>query len=281
MTTQSPLARRISSGEYDPGQYVYGAALVGGAANVIMQLAQRPVGRGVLESPVDSGKATLHPIKRTRTTLTYLSVALMGTEEERKLYRQAVNGSHVQVRSTEDSPVTYNALDPTLQLWVAACLYRGFLDVIGAMRIGVDVASDEEFYRYAARLGTTLQVKDAMWPADIDAFWEYWNSHAKNIEIDEATRRYLRDLTNFRYLPKPLGWTVGRFQEFITRGLLPPEFREAMGYSWSDAEQIRFERVMHRLGMISSRLPQGLRRFPFNFYLWDVRRRIRNGRPLV
>lgn len=271
----------MTTEEFDPRQYVYGVALVGGAANVIMQLAQRPVGRGVLESPVDSGKATLHPIKRTRTTLTYLSVALMGTEEERKLYRHAVNGSHVQVRSTEGSPVTYNALDPTLQLWVAACLYRGFLDVIGAMRIGVNVADDEEFYRYAARLGTTLQVKDAMWPANIEAFWEYWNEHAKNIEIDDATRRYLRDLTSFRYLPKPLGKTVGRFQEFVTKGLLPPEFRTAMGYAWSDAEQARFDRVMHRLGVISTRLPGGLRRFPFNFYLWDMRRRIRRGRPLV
>lgn len=269
------------SDDFDPGQYVYGAALVGGAANVIMQLAQRPVGRGVLESTVDSGKATLHPIKRTRTTLSYLAIALMGTDEERKLYRQAVNGSHIQVRSTEDSPVTYNALDPTLQLWVAACLYRGFLDVIGAMRIGVDVASDEAFYRYSARLGTTLQVKDAMWPANINAFWEYWNSHAKQIEIDEATRHYLSDLTRFRSLPKPLGQTVGRFQEFITRGLLPPEFRAAMGYTWSDEEQAKFDRVMHAMGVISQRLPGPVRRFPFNVYLWDVRRRIRRGKPLV
>lgn len=266
--------------EFDPGRYVYGAALIGGAANVIMQLAQRPVGRGVLESTVDSGKATLHPIKRTRTTLTYLSVALMGTEEERTRYRQAVNGSHVQVRSTEDSPVTYNAFDPTLQLWVAACLYRGFLDVLGAMQIAPDIASDARFYSHAARLGTTLQVREAMWPADIEAFWDYWNRHAATIEIDDETRRYLRDLTSFRYLPRPLR-PVGRFQEFVTKGLLPPEFRAAMGYPWTDAEQARFDKVMRRIGRLSRRLPPVVRRFPFNAYLWDVRRRIRRDQPLV
>jgi uncharacterized protein (DUF2236 family) len=32
---------------------------------------------------------------------------------------------------------------------------------------------------------------------------------------------------------------------------------------------------------ISNRLPKPLREFPFNVLLWDVRRRIRTGRPLV
>ena len=37
-------------------------------ANVIMQLAQLPVGRGVAESKVDSGNLYKHPLKRARTT---------------------------------------------------------------------------------------------------------------------------------------------------------------------------------------------------------------------
>ena len=112
---------------------VFGAALAAGTANIIMQLSRPGVGHGVVESPVDSGKATLHPIKRARTTFTYLAVALWGTDVERKVYRNAVNGSHAQVRSTDASPVEYNAFDPDLQLWVAACLYRGLEDVHRAM----------------------------------------------------------------------------------------------------------------------------------------------------
>jgi uncharacterized protein (DUF2236 family) len=260
---------------------VYGVALVGGAANVIMQLAHRPVGRGVLESTVDSGKATLHPIKRTRTTLTYLSVALMGTDEERRLYRQAVNGSHAQVRSTAASPVSYNAFDPELQLWVAACLYRGFVDVVGAMQIGVDVADDAAFYSYAARLGTTLQVPDAMWPVDLDSYWDYWRTNAGRIEIDDETREHLRSLTSLSHLPRPISRTAGRLQEFLTRGLLPPDFRAAMGYGWTEADQRRFETVMRRMGRTVQVMPGVVRRFPFNVCLWDMRRRIKAGRPQV
>jgi uncharacterized protein (DUF2236 family) len=267
--------------KFDPAKYVYGVALLGGHANVVMQLAQRPVGRGVVESTVESGRADLHPLKRGRTTLTYLAVAMMGTEEERAAYRKAVNGSHAQVRSTADSPVAYNAFNPELQLWVAVCLYRGFLDVVDAMQIGVDVANDEEFYAYASRLGTTLQVPDELWPADLAAFWEYWDTRTRDIEIDEETRRYLRKLATFGYLPRPIRKPLGRFQEFVTRGLLPPEYRAAMGYPWTDADQAQFDTVMRRLGAVAQRLPGVVRRFPFNLYLWDMRRRIRRGKPLV
>lgn len=66
--------------------------------------------------------------KRARTTLTYLAVATLGTEQDKKRYRKAVNGAHAAVRSSPDSPVAYNAFDPRLQLWVAACLYKGVED---------------------------------------------------------------------------------------------------------------------------------------------------------
>ena len=98
------------------------------AANVIMQLSLPGVGYGVLESPVDSGNVYKHPFKRARTTGTYLAVATIGTETDRLLIRATVDGAHRQVRSTSSSPVSYNAFDPKLQLWVAACLYRYFVD---------------------------------------------------------------------------------------------------------------------------------------------------------
>ena len=93
-----------------------------------MQLSAPGVGYGVLESPVDSGNVYKHPFKRARTTGTYLAAATVGTDEDRESIRRAVDTAHAQVRSTERSPVSYNAFDPRLQLWVAACLYRYFVD---------------------------------------------------------------------------------------------------------------------------------------------------------
>src|SRR6202008_3664204 len=92
------------------------------AANVIMQLSLPGVGYGVLESPVDSGNVYKHPIKRARTTGTYLAVATIGTESDRELMRGAVDVAHRQVRSKAASPGSYKPFDPKLQLWVASCL---------------------------------------------------------------------------------------------------------------------------------------------------------------
>jgi uncharacterized protein (DUF2236 family) len=104
------------------------AAVLLPAANVIMQLAAPGVGYGVLESPVDSGNVYQHPFKRARTTGTYLAAATVGTDADRALIRAAVDTAHAQVRSTASSPVSYNAFDPNLQLWVASCLYRYYVD---------------------------------------------------------------------------------------------------------------------------------------------------------
>ena len=107
--------------EFDPRPYMDGVgAMLAGTANVIMQLAHAPIGYGVLESKVDSGKVTLHPVKRFRTTFTYLSVAMLGTGAERAAYREAVDGSHRLVRSDASSPVRYGTtLQVRPEMWPA------------------------------------------------------------------------------------------------------------------------------------------------------------------
>src|SRR6476646_714043 len=160
------------------------AAFLGGTANVIMQLSLRPVAYGVMESTVESGRIDVHPWKRTRTTLTYLAVALMGTEEDRANYREAVNGSHRAVHSKPGAAVKYNAFDPKLQLWVAACLYWGLVDLEERLHGPMDEDTADVLYQYAARLGTTLQMRPEMWPRDRKAFQEYWNTTLATKAVD-------------------------------------------------------------------------------------------------
>ncbi|NYI83930.1 oxygenase MpaB family protein [Saccharopolyspora hordei] len=260
---------------------VTGAGLLAGNANVIMQLARPGVGYGVVESRVESGQLFRHPIKRTRTTLTYIAVAAMGTERERTLYRRAVNRSHARVRSTESSPVSYSAFDPDLQLWVAACLYKGFED-LSLMFFGEpDEETAEAFYRDGAAMGTTLQVPPEAWPSDRAAFEKYWDEQLEQISIDDTVREYLVDLTMLRWLPRPVSLLFGGFNKFVTTGFLPEPFRREMRLPWSDRDQRRFDRMVAVVAAVVRRLPPALRQFPFNALLWDLRRRIRTGRPLV
>lgn len=263
------------------GRPMLGVALLAGTANVIMQLARPEVGYGVVESPVESGSVFRHPYKRTRTTLTYLVVALRGSEEERGAYRKAVNRSHAQVRSGPDSPVRYDAFDPKLQLWVAACLYRGVEDTYEAFLGELDAATRDELYADAAALGTTLQVPEDLWPPDRERFEDYWQASLEKVEIDDTVRRYLTDLVELRFAHQPVRSLVRPFHRFMTIGFLPPRFREEMGLRWSPRQQRRFTRTTRAIGEVVRRLPRSVQEFPFNVYLRDVRRRMRRGRDLI
>ncbi len=133
-----PAARRAPAADFDVRDMMDGAVLLASTANVVMQLARPAVGYGVTESKVDGGQVMRHPFRRVRNTVTYLSVALIGTEEERAFYRRQVSRTHARICSDADSPVSYNAFDPRLQLWVAACLYRGCLDTYRMLHGPVD-----------------------------------------------------------------------------------------------------------------------------------------------
>jgi uncharacterized protein (DUF2236 family) len=262
-----------------------GVALLAGPANVIMQLARPGVGYGVLESRVASGRVDLHPIKRARTTFTYLAVATAGSEAQKEAFRRAVNRAHAQVYSTPGSPVQYNAFDPDLQLWVGACLYKGAVDIY---RMFIGELGDEDaerHYREGMTLATTLQVPPERWPADRAAFDRYWQESLAKVHIDDAVRDYLYPIAAGRIrgvaLPPPLRRLADSFALLITTGFLPQRFRDEMRLRWDATKQRRFDRLMAVLRTVNRLLPRFVRQFPFNILLWDVDRRITTGSPLV
>jgi uncharacterized protein (DUF2236 family) len=262
-----------------------GVALLAGPANVIMQLARPGVGYGVLESRVESGRVDLHPIKRARTTFTYLAVATQGSDAQKAAFRRAVDGAHAQVYSTDESPVKYNAFDKDLQLWVAACMYKGTVDAYRAFIGEMDEETADRHYRECSALGTTLQMTEQMWPPDRAAFDRYWQESLDRVHIDDTVRAYLYPIAASRVRGVRLPGPLQRWSEagalLITTGFLPQRFRDEMRLPWDAQRQRRFDRLMAVLRTVNHLMPRFIRQFPFNVLLRDLDRRIRTGRPLV
>ena len=263
-----------------------GVALLAGAANVIMQLARPGVGYGVLESRVESGRVDLHPIKRARTTFTYLAVAADGSDEQKAAFRRAVNRAHAQVYSTDESPVSYNAFDPELQMWVGACMYKGIIDVYRIFVGDIDRRSRRAHCsRRASRSGRCCKCLREMWPSDQAAFDRYWEESMAKVHIDDTVRDYLWPIAAGRVrgarLPASLQRRLDSFNLLITGGFLPQRFRDEMRLEWDENQQRRFDRLMKRIRTVNNLLPRFLREFPFNVLLKDLDWRIRTGRPLV
>lgn len=251
-----------------------------GTANVVLQLSWPEVGYGVVESRVESGQVTRHPLKRFRTTIGYIGVALLGNHELRLAYRQAINGQHRQVRSAPDSPVKYNAFNRDLQLWVASCIHYGLVD--SATRMHGPLTRDEEvvLLRASARLGTTLQVPADMWHRTPEEFWAYWEEGLERSQIDARVGDYLRGLLRVDFLPAPLS-PVGSMLEWLNTGFLPEPIRDQLGLTWTDKDERRHARMMRTLGTLSRPLPHPIRMYPTNAMMWNLELRRRLDRPMV
>ena len=262
-----------------------GVGLLAGAANVIMQLSRPGVGYGVVESRVESGRIDRHPIKRARTTFTYLAVSVNGTAEQQAAFRRAVNGAHAQVYSTDESPVSYNAFDPELQMWVGACMYKGVVDIYKIFVGEIDDQVADQLFDEGIALGTMLQVPGEMWPANQAAFDRYWDESMAQVHIDDEVRDFLWPIAAGRVrgvkLPALVQRTLDDFNLLITGGFLPQRFRDEMALDWDAEKQRRFDRLMRRIRFVNDLLPTVVRQFPFNWMLKDLDWRIRTRRSLV
>ena len=278
-------ARTPASSRKSGSDGMLGLGLLAGPANVIMQLARPGVGYGVMESPVESGRVDRHPIKRARTTFTYLAVSTSGTDEQKAAFRSAVNRAHGQVFSSESSPVEYHAFDKDLQLWVGACLYKGTVDVYRLLVGEMDEPTADELYLQGRALATMLQVPEDMWPEDRAAFDRYWQKSLDEVHIDDAVREYLYPIAVSRLRGLSLPWPLRGGSEglalLITTGFLPQRFRDEMRLPWDSARQQQFDLLMTVLRTVNNLAPKFIRQFPFNVLLKDVDWRIKTGRPLV
>lgn len=256
-------------------------AFLAGPANVVMQLGLRPVGYGVVTKPRPEGSVLEHPFKRLRTTFTYLAVSMLGDDRDRLAMREAVDFSHRGVRSDPGAEVTFNAFDPQLQLWVAACLYYGYADMLERLRgpVADDVA--DALYAEAVRFGTTLQMPAHLWPETREQFGELWRAGLARVSYDPIVANYLLRLLRLEMVHPLMRLGSGQLMTWTNTGFLPPEIRAALGLEWSARDEKVFALSMRGIGRASSLLPRPVRIFPFNFFLWDFRRRVRQGKPIV
>ena len=258
-----------------------GLGLAGAGANVIMQLSRLPVGHAIAESNVESGSLSRHPIKRTRTTLGYVMIALFGSEYERAALRNEVNRQHRTVISSSDSSIPYNAFDPELQLWVAACMYRGLEDALTVLYGPLSSETLNVLYQRSSRFATTLQVPPSSWPADREAFDDYWSESLELVAMDDVTRAYLYGIASLDFLPRPASFVLGPLHRLITTGFLPQLFRDELGLPWNTWRRSVFRVITATIASANRHLPAPIREFPWNLSLRSARHRIRSGRPFV
>src|SRR5699024_2202748 len=104
-----------------------------------------------------------------------------GSPEEKQIISQQVTVVHQRVKGPG-----YTALNPRLQRWVAATLYDSAVLLYERCLGPLDASTAAAAYQQYRILGTALQMRDDMWPADRSAFHEYWNHMLATVEVTDA-----------------------------------------------------------------------------------------------
>lgn len=261
-------------------QYVALAA----TANVVMQLSNPGVGRGVAEADGQPGSLFADPRRRRRTTASFLSVAVLGSATERAAFRAAVNGSHAPVRSAAGASVAYSAFDPELQRWVGACLYRLFEEAREVVHGPLAGVEREAFYRQGVIFGGMLQMPAGLWPGSRAEFEEYWaDSVATAVAggMDDTVRSYLDRVIELEYLRRDVPEVAIRLRRWLVSGHLDPALRPLVGLSWQARDQRRLRRIHGGLGATVRRLSPERQRALFSRELRDVQARLAAAEDLL
>lgn len=249
---------------------------LGAGATVLLQLAEPGVGHGVVEHST----VLKRPLDRLRTTMTYVYAVTLGSDEERRALVKMVNQAHVPVKSGPDSPVPYNGFDPDLQLWVAATLYKNGTEMYRLFYGEQDDDAADRIYRQSAIYGTALQMKPELWPETRAEFEQYWERKLDELSIDDEVRAFCHEL--FRGGDSPLLIRLAMpLNRWVTRGLLPPQVRDELRWSWSPLDQRLFDTLMAVLPPVYRLVPKPVRWLPCHAYLWAMRRRLKSGRRLI
>ncbi len=262
--------------------------LTNGVANIIMQLSLPPVGHGVSESRVHSGSPRRYPLKRARTTGQYLALSVMGSDEDRAVMREAVAEVHTAVHSRADSPVKYSGNSRELQVWVAMCLFKYYLDQYTLVHGPLDEHTLDELTRAAEPLATGVNVRSTEWPQTWAEYQRRWDETLPVLSIDPVVHHEFETLSDLTFVGEAwgsIGYALARIggpaYQFMTRATLPPEFRAMMGWDWTAADERRLQRVLTVLRVVDTVInPFALQLF-YRLYIADFRLRRRLGRPVL
>ncbi len=256
------------------------------AANLVMQLANPGVGYGVAESRVTSGSAFHRPLKRTRTTAMFLAVATDGTKEDMDYFREVVREVHSHVRSRPGgSPVKYSANSPELQLWVAMCLMRFYLDQWQLLYGDLPEDVRDRMIREAAPLGTALNVRESMWPQSYAEYVDRWNGMVADMTIDEPIREKLEELASLRFvndawgpIGKLISSTAGPLYRWLTIASTPADIRHLMGWEWTEKDARLYRAFLVPMRIADAITQPWMGKLFQRVILWDLRWHMKRGK---
>ncbi|MGH3653544.1 oxygenase MpaB family protein [Glutamicibacter sp.] len=239
--------------------------LLGAGRAILLQLAHPQIGRAIAEH----SDFAANPLSRLIHTLGYIYALSNGTAQQQRKIIAHVDAAHRPIRATRDNRgPAYSALDPRLQLWVAATLYDS-ARVIAGQIMDENKADLEALYLQYARLGDALQMPSSYWPRDLNDFEQYFAQNQAALEVTNQTRALARELFEARHAPWWIRIGMPLMRD-VTIAQLPASVREGFGYRLTGKAAKRNARVIAAAKAATRLLPRFIRHAPMRLILRRV-----------
>lgn len=241
------------------------ALLGGGGCALLLQVAHPLVAAGVAEH----SHFRRDPIGRLVRTLDLMLTLSFASAESALRAVKEIERRHARVQGRLAEAVgrypagtPYDAMDPSLLLWVHATLVATAPRVFERLVAPLSRGQRQAYYEESRTLGRLLGIPDAALPPDLLSFRDYF--HGMETDGSLAVGPAARDIAAAVLQPREpwwLGWVVPPLH-LLTAGLLPPSLRRAYGLPWS----ARHRQVLGALEGLTRAtlplLPPLLREFP-------------------
>lgn len=226
--------------------------LFGGARALLMQAAH-PL---VIAGATQTGMYERDPWKRLQRTLVLQYALTFGTKAEAHAAADRINEVHERIKGVDDvTGLGYDALDPSLLLWVHACLVDSAL-LFERLTVGrLDAAGRQRFHEEQMVAAELVRLPRGSIPPTVPELEAYIGDTVRSgdLLVSDAARRVAR---LFFDPPRDAQWRpVLRAIAHLGFGMLPPELRRGYGFSFGASKRAAMRGSFGAMRLLRPLLP--------------------------
>ena len=231
-----------------------------------LQVSHPTVGAGVSQL----SQYREDPIGRFQRTSDFSNQIIYGGPEGAARMGRAVRELHKHVKGTRDDGERYHALEPEAYAWVHATGAEAVVKGHQHFGIRFTATEREDFWAEWRRVGRFLGIRERDLPETWAGFEAYRDEMIRTrlehtVCLDEVWESMEQPILprQIRGLPGPGPELVRRLivhsARLNTVGLMTPELRERLGFSWSRAQEAEFQLNAALARAATPVLPQSLK----------------------
>lgn len=231
--------------------------LLGGARALILQVAHPQVAAGVGQH----SNYREDPWGRLYRTLEVTLAIVFGDSRTSAEAAERLRNVHSRVTGTDDEGRPYQALAPSLLMWVHATLLDTSLLIYERYVGRLTEREKRLYYAEQRRLGESYGVPAADQPADYAAFRRYWGEMLANeLRVTDT----LRDVTDAVLRPELpfLARPAVELLNLVTVGTLPDPVRDMLDLEWGPRRERLLGASQATVRRLMPVLPSLVRSFP-------------------